>query len=141
MTTYIHWKNVAFKSFFFHKLISTLFYNNIHSEDGNLSLDIMRLLLIFFFFISFPKKFFLLSWNYCLKKLPNFHHQSSPPSIQLPFMMPYHYHQKWKKVLNKKCVHNDYKLREINTYYLPNNYILFIVDFRTKGKNDFSIIC
>lgn len=58
----------CFQKFFFHKLISTLFYNNIHSEDGNLSLLTLLIWLLIFsqFYFLFPKTL-LLSWNYCLK--------------------------------------------------------------------------
>ena len=134
MTTYIHWKNVAFKSFFFHKLISTLFYNNIHSEDGNLSLLTLLIWLLIFsqFYFLFPKTL-LLSWNYCLKscqisiiKVVPLNPTSLYDALSLPPEM--------KKSFKQKCVHNDYKLREINTY-LPNNYILFIVDFRKQEGN------
>lgn len=59
------------KFFFFHKLISTLFYNNIHSEDGNLSLDIMRLLLIFFLHF-FPQKILFVKLKLLFKKAAKF---------------------------------------------------------------------
>ena len=65
------------KFFFFHKLISTLFYNNIHSEDGNLSLlTLLIWLLIFSRFFSFPKKILFVKLKLLFKKLPNFHHQA-----------------------------------------------------------------